>query len=72
MSDSTKHPGNGGEREFLDRAGRRSSGILGDYLDFLRQGKKWYLTPIILILLLIGIIGVLGSTVVAPFIYTLF
>ncbi|MGH2396580.1 MAG: DUF5989 family protein [bacterium] len=40
---------------------------------FLRVRKKWWLTPILLVLGLVGllILGTQGS-VVAPFIYTLF
>ncbi len=72
MPDVEDQERGGAQREFLEQAERGSGGLLRDYLDFLRQGKKWYLTPIILFLLLIGLIGVLGSTVVAPFIYTLF
>jgi hypothetical protein len=40
--------------------------------DFLRQNKKWWLTPAILVLLaLVGII-VVSATDPVPFIYTLF
>ena len=35
------------------------------------HNKKWWLTPIILTLLLIGVLVVLSGTAVAPFIYTL-
>ncbi len=72
MSEGKDQQRGGAEREFLEQAERGSGGLLRDYFEFLRQGKKWYLTPIILFLLLVGLIGVLGSTVVAPFIYTLF
>jgi hypothetical protein len=41
--------------------------------EFLRTRKKWWLTPIILFLLLLGLLIVLTSgSAVAPFIYTLF
>ncbi len=40
--------------------------------DFLRFNKKWWLTPIILILLVLGALMVIGGTAAAPFIYTLF
>ncbi len=48
------------------------SGLLREFWDFLKQNKKWWLTPIILMLLLFGALIFLGSTVTAPFIYTLF
>ena len=41
--------------------------------DFLKVRKKWWLTPIVLFLLLIGLLIVLSQgSALAPFIYTLF
>ncbi len=41
--------------------------------DFLKVRKKWWLTPIILFALLLGLLIVLTEgSAVAPFIYTLF
>ncbi len=40
---------------------------------FLRTRKKWWLTPIVVTLLLLGVLIVLSeSSAVAPFIYALF
>ena len=41
-----------------------------EFLDFLLHNKKWWLTPIILVLLLVGLLAVFAATGVAPFIYT--
>ncbi len=47
--------------------------FLLDIIRFLKQRKKFWLAPIILVLLLIGVLIVLGgSSALAPFIYTLF
>ena len=47
--------------------------IIKDLWAFLRERKKWWLLPVILILLLVGVLIVLSTgTAVAPFIYTLF
>ncbi len=47
--------------------------FLKDIWNFLKQRKAWWLMPIILVLLLIGVLIVLGgSSAIAPFIYTLF
>jgi hypothetical protein len=47
--------------------------ILKEFWDFLRVRKKWWLTPIIVVLILLGALIVLTeSSAVAPFIYTLF
>lgn len=46
---------------------------IGMILDFLKVRKKWWLTPIVLFLLLISLLIVLTQgSAVAPFIYTLF
>ena len=47
--------------------------FLSELWNFLRVRKKFWLTPIILMLLLLGGLVVLSSgSAVAPFIYTLF
>ena len=43
-----------------------------EFVDFLTHNKKWWLTPIILVLLLLGVLIALGGTAAAPFIYTIF
>lgn len=39
---------------------------------FMRDNKKWWLGPIVLVLLLLGGLIALSGTVAAPFVYTLF
>ena len=47
--------------------------LLQDLWGFMRKRKKLWLTPIILVMLLLGTLIVLGEgSAVAPFIYTLF
>jgi hypothetical protein len=41
-------------------------------IGFLRANKKWWLAPILVAILLLGLLVVLGGTAAAPFIYTLF
>jgi len=50
----------------------RSSGFFGEFGYFLRHNKRWWLTPVFVLLLLLGILVVLGGSGAAPFIYTLF
>lgn len=40
--------------------------------DFLATNKKWWLLPILIVLVLLGLLVAAGSTGLAPFIYTLF
>lgn len=47
--------------------------VLGECWQFLRQRKKYWLLPIVFLLLLLGLIIVLTSnSALAPFIYTVF
>jgi hypothetical protein len=47
--------------------------LLGDLWQFMRVRKKFWLAPIILVMLLLGGLIVLAEgSAVAPFIYTLF
>ena len=47
--------------------------ILKEFWDFLRVRKKFWLAPVILILILLGVLIILTEgSAVAPFIYTLF
>jgi len=47
--------------------------FLGDLWGFLKVRKKFWLLPIILVLLLFGVLIILTSgSAIAPFIYTLF
>jgi hypothetical protein len=47
--------------------------FLKDFWLFMIQRKKFWLLPIILVLLLLGVLIVFGgSSAMAPFIYTLF
>lgn len=48
-------------------------GFSSDLWGFLKTRKKFWLLPLIIVLLLIGILLVFGgSSALAPFIYTLF
>jgi hypothetical protein len=47
--------------------------IFKEFLLFLRQEKKWWLVPFVVILLLLGMLLVFAPTSpLAPFIYSLF
>lgn len=57
---------------FAQQADEQAPGLLREFWDFLRYNKKWWLTPIVLVLLLVGLLIFLSGTAAAPFIYTLF
>ncbi len=58
--------------DFASRTTQTRRGLLAELWEFLRHNKKWWLTPIILVLLLIGALILLTGTAAAPFIYPLF
>jgi hypothetical protein len=47
-------------------------GVLAEFWGFLAQNRKWWLGPIILLLLFLGLLIFLSSTGFAPLVYTLF
>ena len=67
MTDRSKQ-----QQDLEQQASQSQRGIVGEFTDFLLHNKKWWLTPIILVLLLVGMLVLLGGTGAAPFIYTLF
>lgn len=56
--------------ELAQQAGDR--GLLADYLDYLKATKKWWITPIILALLLVGLLVFLSVSGAGPAIYPFF
>jgi hypothetical protein len=50
----------------------RKSGFLSEFAYFLKTSKKWWLAPIIIVILAFGVLVFLSGTAAAPFIYTLF
>lgn len=49
------------------------SDVLREFWQFLKEEKKYWLAPIVLVLVLFGLLLVFAQTsAVAPFIYTLF
>ena len=59
-------------RDFIQQAEQAQQGLLRELWEWLRYNKKWWLTPIVLVLLGVGLLIILSGTAVAPFIYTLF
>ena len=58
--------------QFAREAQDGQQGFLGELWQFITHNKKWWLTPIIVILVVFGLLIALGGTAAAPFIYTLF
>ena len=70
MSVEAKQENGHNADDFARQATEAQAGFIAEFWDFLKSNKKWWLTPIILVLLMIGVLVVLGgSPAVAPFIY---
>ncbi len=58
--------------EFEKAAQERQLSLVLEFLLFLRENKKWWMIPILIVLSFVGLLVALGGTGAAPFIYTLF
>lgn len=59
-------------KELRELSEARSGGVVAQIWGFVRESGKWWLTPIILMMLLLGLLFVIGGSGAAPFIYTIF
>lgn len=71
MSAPEKHP-TSQANEFAKIGAQKRGSLVGEYLFFLKTSKKWWMLPLVLVLLGFGLMMLLSSTGAAPFIYTLF
>ena len=60
------------QKELAEQASQREPNVLVEFTAFLRQQKKWWLVPLLLSLVLVGVISVLSASPAGPFIYALF
>jgi hypothetical protein len=58
--------------EFEKSGEQKDVGLFGEFVAMLRQNKKYWLIPLVMVLILFAVLIILGSTAAAPFIYTLF
>ena len=59
--------------KFLDAASHeRERGLVSEFIGFMSENKVWWMTPILLVLGLVGVLLVLGATGALPFVYSLF
>lgn len=65
MSESEK------KSEFQTAAQGPEDGLIAEFIQFLKENKKWWLA-ILLVLLMMGALILLSGSAAAPFIYTLF
>ena len=61
------------QKNRFEQAGEeQESSLLGEFVFMLKENKKYWMIPLLVILLAFGLLIILGGTGAAPFIYTLF
>ncbi|MGI9471518.1 MAG: DUF5989 family protein [Rubripirellula sp.] len=60
------------KNEFEEAGEQQQLSLVQEFVVFITENKKWWLIPILLVLGMVGLLVMLGSTGAAPFIYTLF
>ena len=60
-------------KSLLKRNMSNNEHLIVELMDYLKQNKAWWLAPIIILLILVGILIIFGqSTTISPFIYAFF
>lgn len=62
----------GSQNQFAQQGQAQRTGMLADFIYLLKNNRKWWMLPLILVFIAFGVFMVLSSTGVAPFIYTVF
>ena len=60
------------QRDFEQLASGARVGLVRELIAFLGENKKWWLTPIVIAVLLLGVLVLVGGSGALPFVYTLF
>jgi len=69
----TERPPKDQAERFARQAAGKPSGLVRECVDFLRHNRKWWLVPIIIVLLLVSaLVFLTNNPVTAPMIYTMF
>lgn len=76
MSQETKptdpHADQGQANEFLSAASGKQQGLIGEFIGFMRDNKAWWLTPILVVIGLVGVLLLFGTTGASAFLYSFF
>jgi hypothetical protein len=72
MSADRNTTGIDGTDEFTREAAKPRSSLVAEFWSFLKHNKKWWLLPILLAVVAIGVLIAVSSIGAAPFIYPLF
>ena len=58
--------------QFEESGPPRHHGLIREFAAFLRHNRKYWMAPLIILLLLVGLLILVAGSSIAPFIYPLF
>ncbi len=58
--------------QFAERSQKSRPSLASEFIAFLKHNKKWWLLPILAVMIFLGILMYAGGGAAAPFIYTIF
>ena len=58
--------------QFAERSQESRLSLASEFIAFLKHNKKWWLLPILAVMIFLGILMFAGGGAAAPFIYTIF
>ena len=59
-------------KEFEKASNEKQANLVSEFVGFLKETRKFWLIPLIIVMLVLGSLLVLTNSALAPFIYTLF
>ena len=58
------------EDEFLQAANQQERGLVAEFVAFMAENKMWWLTPILIVFLLVGVLLVISATPLGAWVYS--
>ena len=59
-------------KEFEKASNEKQANLVSEFAGFLKETRKFWLIPLIIVMLVLGSLLILTNSALAPFIYTLF
>lgn len=58
------------DNEFLKAANKEERGLVAEFVAFMAENRMWWMTPILIVFLLVGVLLVLAATPLGPWLYS--
>ena len=70
MNDPTQKPPDDGRDKFLESAREEERDLIAEFWMFMAENKMWWLTPILIVFLLVGVLLVISATPLGAWVYS--